>query len=165
MLTSIFICWQTWRSKIQRKCWASVGKMCSSARVRRINCCRRYKLSEVVLGGRGRRGGINITSRCHNVTFCVHCLLCNLKFSSDFYCEQRFLLEQMRWRLPKEAASFIKTVLMKSYLRSHRDRNPIYRMTFSKCVYVSVLHSVVRTEGWSFVNCLKSVWTLVLWRN
>jgi hypothetical protein len=67
------------------------------------------------------------------------CLFCNLKFSIDFYYEQRSLSEQMRRRLLKEAASLIKkTVFIKCYLRSHKDRNPIYRMTFSKCFCLRV---------------------------
>lgn len=40
--------------------------------------------SEIVLGYRARRGGINITLRRHNVTLYVHCLFCNLQVSRRF---------------------------------------------------------------------------------
>jgi len=68
--------------------------------------------SEVVLGSRARREDINIAPRHQNVMLYVHCLFCNLKFSSDFYYEQRFLSEQMRWRLFEEAGSFIKKLCL-----------------------------------------------------
>lgn len=68
--------------------------------------------NEIELGSRARRGGINITPTLQNVMLYVHCLFCNLEFSSDFYYEQRFLSEQKRWRLFKEAASFIKKLCL-----------------------------------------------------
>lgn len=63
----------------------------------------------------------------------------------------------MRWKLLKEAAGFIKTVFMKCYLRSHKDRNPIYRMTFSKCICLRVCVAQRCPDGKLIIRQLSEV--------
>jgi hypothetical protein len=46
---------------------------------------------------------------------------------------------------------------MKCYLRSHKDRNPIYRMTFSKCVCLRVYVAQLCPDGKLIIRQLSEV--------
>jgi hypothetical protein len=46
---------------------------------------------------------------------------------------------------------------MKCYLRSHKDRNPIYRMTFSKCICLRVYVAQRCPDGKLIIRQLSEV--------